>query len=77
MNDRLRRLAELKAEMADLTARMEQDALQALNEALSLLHGVASDEFPGRQNVRNDAKRLLLILDRETPAFVQIVEKGQ
>lgn len=67
------RLQQIRAELSDIAKRQESVAVETLARAMGCLDEVASDDFAGRQAVKNEAKRLILVLEREAPAFARIV----
>lgn len=70
------RIREIRAELQTLAGAQEEGLHALLLAAIESAQTVASDRFPGRVAVRNDAARLLLILKREAPAFRNILDKA-
>lgn len=70
------RLRELQSELQVLAGAQEGAVSDLLAATLSALTAVASDGFPGRISVRNEARRLKLVLEREAPAFSSIVDRS-
>lgn len=70
------RIREIRAELQTLAHAQEEGLHGLLVAAIESAQTVASDKFPGRVAVRNDAARILLILRREVPAFRDILDKA-
>lgn len=70
------RLSEIRAELQVLAGAQEAAVSELLAATLNAINAVASDKFPGRVAVRNEARRLRMVLEREAPSFARIVEQA-
>lgn len=66
-----------QAELQVLAASQEQAVLQLLAATRNALEGVASPKFAGRKSVSGEARRLLLVLEREATSYGVVLERGQ
>lgn len=71
------RIQEIQQELAELGRLQEEGLAIALAHALTEAQAVASPDSAARASVRNEARRLVQILDRERGALAMILRNGQ
>lgn len=70
------RMAAIVKELAELSAEDEAHAAASLDAAVKALQTIANPKWAGRVAVRNDAARIVEIINRELEPFKRIMERS-